>query len=94
MIDFITKKLRDASCMGFVFGTFCGIVSLDLIRQSRYIEVIVVSFLCLGIFILYKENICEDEIETIFVTQLNDEPNEEYLERLRETIEEANGEEG
>jgi len=38
---------------------------------------------------LYKHYFCIDDVEQVYITQLNGEPDEEFLERIRKTIEEA-----
>ena len=75
--------------MGFVFGLLCGNIEGCLLFQNKKIEAIVVLVLSIIIFNLYKHYICIDDVEQIYITQLNHEPNEEFLEQIRKTIEEA-----
>lgn len=93
MFNFVTSKLKEGSTMGFVFGLVAGQVSTYLIYRNLYIESVGFALISAIAFMTYKYNFCEDEVETVYVTQLNDEPNEEYLERLRETIEDASNKE-
>lgn len=75
--------------MGFVFGLLCGNIEGCLLLQNKKIEAIVVLVLSIIIFNLYKHYICIDDVEQVYITQLNHEPNEEFLEKIRKTIEEA-----
>lgn len=85
----ITSILRNSSIIGFIFGVLCGNIEYCFWIRGKKVETIIVLVIFIAAFNLYKHYFCIDDVEQVYITQLNGEPDEEFLERIRKTIEEA-----
>ncbi|MFW6016424.1 MAG: hypothetical protein ACOCRK_08290, partial [bacterium] len=87
IIHYLKERLNN-NRIPFTIGILGGIPTWYFIFNNQLISAII-SFILLSLtFELYSKYIYEEE--RLIVTQLNNEPNEDFLKRLILTIEESN----